>query len=218
MNADERCELISEDWLWREKELRTMDYDDLRKKDIVDLKKTILVTYSHWEGHFKYCAELLLNYIAFCVKRKIVKWTDVKEELRLRIIFCCYRKSSLGNQNYDTFIKYLNAVGEQRFSDISDAQDAIIMTDDNLNTSRAESICKNLGVPSFWFSTKKVIIDERILTHRNAFAHGSRTLREGAEISWDDPDLWRSASELRSLIRQTKDQFQNAIQTKSFVE
>ena len=91
------------------------------------------------------------------------------------------------------------------------------MIDDNLNTLRAEAICKNLGVGYDWFVTKKVIIDERLLEHRNAIAHGSQHLRSGDMLDLNDPLLLEALKEIRTLIRETRNRFENAITTRSFL-
>ena len=159
----------------------------------------------------------MLNYIAEGVKRKIFNWTDVKEDIRLRLLFCNYRKASISAQKHETFLSYLNALSDRRFSDIVNAKSEIIMIDDNLNSSRAEAICRNLGVDCSWFLAKSVIIDQRLLDHRNCFAHGASRLRGGELVDYADSSLWECVDEVRALIRHTKDQFQNSINIRSFL-
>ena len=91
------------------------------------------------------------------------------------------------------------------------------MIDDNLNSTRAEAICRNLGVSNSWFSSKSIIIDQRLLDHRNCFAHGGKSLRGGGLVDFNDPHLWACIDEVRILIRETKDNFQNCINTKCFL-
>ena len=78
------CDRISDDWLWREKELRSVDAKMLVGSEPIRIKAAVLITYSHWEGHFKTCASELLNYISEGVKRKLFRWTDVLPEVRQR--------------------------------------------------------------------------------------------------------------------------------------
>lgn len=215
--ADAFCERISDDWLWREKELRGVDARLLRSKGPIEIKSSILLAYSHWEGHFKLCAVELLAFISEGIKRKLFKWTDIRPEVRQRILFCGYRKSSLAGQSQETFISYLNALNEDRYSKVLAATDEVVMIDDNLNASRAEAICRNLGVDHAWCALKRIIIDERILEHRNAIAHGSRRLRSGDEMNFSDPDLITAIDETRSLIRESKNRFENAIVQKEFL-
>ena len=217
MLSDPFVERVSEDWLWRERELRQVDVRLLKHKEVVDIKASILIAYSHWEGHFKFSALETLQYIVEGIQKKIFKWTDVKAEVRQRILFCSYRRLSLAGQSQDTFISYLNALNDARYAEALKAKDEIIMVDDNLNASRAEAICRNLGIEHDWCALKKIIIDERLLEHRNAIAHGSRRLHSGVEIDFQDPLIGQLVDEARSLIRETSNRFQNALTEKRFL-
>lgn len=217
MLSEAYCERISDDWMWREKDLRAMDSLLLRSPHDVSLKSAILIVYSHWEGHFKFCASQLLEYIAEGVRRKIFRWTDISAHVRQRMLFCGYRKSSLSGQAQETFISYLNALHDDRYAKVLGAKEEIVMVDDNLNTSRAEAICRNLGVDYSWFIMKKIIIDERLLEYRNTIAHGANRLRSGDDLNLTDDDLVGSLNEVRALIRETKNRFANAISEQSFL-
>ena len=217
MLSDQFSEYISDDWLWRERELRDADKLLVGKKENQNIKAAILITYSHWEGHFKICATTLLEFLCEGIKKKLFKWTDIKPEVRQRLLFCSYRQSSVSGQTHETFISYLNALNDSRYASAISAKDQIVMIDDNLNFLRAEAICRNLGVDPSWFITKKIIIDERLLAHRNAIAHGAKRLRTGELISTDDPLLRDALNETRFLIRATKVNFMNAISSKAFL-
>lgn len=217
MLSEQYCETISNDWLWRERELREVDRRLLKSKAPIEIMSSILIVYSHWEGHFKTCASELLDFISEGVRRKLFRWTDIRMDVRLRLLFCSYRRSSLSSQTQETFVSYLNALNDGRFADSLRARDEIIMVDDNLNAVRAEAICRNLGVDHAWCALKKVIIDERLLEHRNAIAHGARRLRSGDEIDFSNPDLLSAIDEARLLIRDAKNRFQNAISSKEFL-
>lgn len=194
-----------------------MDSLAIKNKDEITSRCNVLITYSHWEGHFKKCAAELLNFMCEGVRRKIFKWTDFEEEIRLRLIFCKFRKSSVGGQSEETFIDHLNALNNQRYFDLQTASDEIILIDDNLNSLRAATICRNLGVEHAWCSLKKVVIDERLLAYRNALAHGSERLRDGTELTAYSEEISEALEETRSLIRQSKDKFSNAIEMRSFL-
>jgi len=216
--AYDYCARISDDLLWREKELRTLDSRRLKSLDAIEMKASILISYSHWEGHFKFCASELLDFMSEGIKRKMFKWTDIRPEIRQRILFCSYRKASISGQSQATFISYLNALNEARYSSALSARDEVILIDDNLNAFRAEAICRNLGVEHSWCILKKIIIDERILEHRNAIAHGARRLRSGDEMDLLHDDLIEAIGELRNLIREAKNRFENAITSRNFLQ
>ncbi len=217
MVSDNFYERISDDWLWREKELRDADARLIKSKTVIEIKSSILITYSHWEGHFKCCASELLGFISEGVSRKLFKWTDIRTEVRERILFCSYRRSSLAGQTQETFITYLNALNDGKYADALMAKDEIIMIDDNLSAIRAEAICRNLGVEHSWCALKKVVIDERILEYRNAIAHGARRLRSGDEMDLSGPDILEAIGETRNLMREAKNRFQNTIKDRTFL-
>jgi hypothetical protein len=218
MVSDSFYERISDDWLWREKELREADARLIRSKTVIEVKSSILITYSHWEGHFKCCASELLGFISEGVNRKLFKWTDIRTEVRERILFCSYRRASLAGQTQETFITYLNALNDGKYADALRARDEIIMIDDNLSAIRAEAICRNLGVEHSWCALKKVVIDERILEYRNAIAHGAKRLRSGDEMDLSSPDILEAIGETRNLMREAKNRFQNTINNRTFLK
>jgi hypothetical protein len=217
MLTEEYIERISHDWLWREKELREVDARLLERQNTFELKSGILLVYSHWEGHFKFSATELLKFISEGINRKIFKWTDVKSDVRFRILFCSFRKSNISGQTQETFMYYLNALSDARYADALKAKDEIVMIDDNLSSSRAEAICRNLGIDYSWCALKKTIIDERILEYRNAIAHGAQRLRSGDEVDLLNPDIFDAIGDARNLIRETKNRFQNAIEGREFL-
>lgn len=217
MLGDSYCEKISEDWLWREKDMRGVDTLLMKVKVEVSMKSAILIFYSHWEGHFKFCASRLLEFIDEGVRRKVFRWTEIDSTIRQRMLFCGYRKSSLSGQNQERFISYLNAIQDDRYAKILEARDEIIMVGDNLNTSRAEAICRNLGVDHSWFIMKKIVIDERLLAYRNTIAHGSKKLRSGDDLNLMAEEVFSALGEVRSLIRETRNRFENAINERSFL-
>ena len=218
MLAEEYCARMESDKRWRESELRAIDLMALRERVEPVKKAQILVYYSHWEGHFKFCATELLEYICEGVKRKIFKWTDIDNEVRVRIMYCVYRKTSLPFASHGKFLEYLNDLNESRYSDFLKCKDEIIMIDDNLSCSRAEAICKNMGVDCSWFLLKKIIIEQRFVGYRNAIAHGSRRLRTGDEIDVLHKDTDEMLDEMRNLFRQIAVNFSNAITLRRFIK
>lgn len=194
-----------------------MDSMLLKVRGSIGIKSGILITYSHWEGHFKCCASELLGFICEGIKRKLFKWTDIGTDIRQRILFCSYRRASLSGQTQDTFISHLNALNDDRYTKALKAKDEVIMIDDNLSSVRAEAICHNIGVDYAWCVLKKVVIAEGLLEHRNAIAHGSVRLRSGDEIDFSGSELPETIKEIRYLIRETKDRFENAIIERSFI-
>ena len=218
MLSEAFCDRISDDWLWRESEMRDVDARLLKRHGDIDVKSAVLIVYSHWEGHFKECALELLDFIKEGISRKLFKWTDVRFEVRQRLLFCSYRRASLSGQTHETFISYLNALHETRHTNALSAKSEIVLIDDNLNTLRAEAICRNLGVETDWFILKRIIIDERLVENRNAIAHGSRRLRTGDLLDLSSVDLLSSLSDTRLLIREAINRFQNAITTRTFLD
>ncbi len=209
---------ISDDWIWRDAELRQVSQVILRSKaSDLELQAAVLVTYAHWEGHFKFSATQILLYMHEAIKRKVFAWTDIDPGVRHRLLFCSYRKASVGGQSFASFVEHLDSISQKRFNNILGAADEIIMVDDNLNYVRAEATCRNLGVSSSWFALKKVVIDNRLLETRNALAHGSRRLRSGDLVDLRDELLLDAIRDVIGIIRQSRTEFQNAIFTRCFL-
>ena len=218
MLADAFIDRLSEDWLWRERELRELDRRLMPKNaEATILKSVVLVLYAHWEGMFKFAASETFEFLCEGIDRRIFGFDELTEHIRLRLAFCSYRRSTIGGQSQERFLTLLASLREPRFSGFRNARDEVVMIDDNLSAARAGAICENFGVESDWVLLKKTLLDARLLEPRNAIAHGSKRLRSGLPLDLVHDEVREVFDEIRPLVREAKDRFANAIALRSFI-
>ena len=208
---------IEEDWRWRDADLRRLaSIRAGRQSDALD-RAWIMFAYSHWEGHFRKCAEVLLGYICDGIRAKRFDGAALTDEVARRLSFAVFKQKHGGGFSIDQFGDFLQDIQRPRFHEYGRIAECVIVVEGNLNTERAVTICRNLGLDYSWFALRRIIIDERVLAARNAIAHGSQRTGAGASVYPVDQDLVEAADEIRDMTRQAKNRFSNAVVTHEFL-
>ncbi len=168
-------EKLSEDLIWRKKELSEVE-KLVNRKDVspekhnLFIRSGICILYSHWEGFIKLAAnayvdyvrlqklryeELSSNFLALAMKDKL---KEVKETNKpsLYIPICNFLMFELNNRS-------------------SLPEDAI-STESNLSSEVLKKITSILGINFSDYSDNSKLIDEKLLKQRNEIAHGNYLL------------------------------------------
>jgi hypothetical protein len=194
---EELIDKIAHDHVWRKREISefktlvSMQTTSAHRKTVLCRSGTALL-YAHWEGFVKKSgtyfleyvsnqrltiAELKCNFVAIIVKGKFEKASASK-------------KQSAFNDTVDYIIKNRNTRARIPFKNIIDTQS-------NLSSNVLEEILWCLGLEGAEFSTKKNLIDKKLVSRRNHIAHG-----EYIDINADDfVDLAENVLELLNIFR-----------------
>lgn len=209
---------LSEDYRWRDAELRGIRALLLRKPIPNVVKKVaVLTAYAHWEGFFKRCGEVAAEDIKNKIDKKYFGFSSLNENVRLRVIICYHQGGGVNEENGMRFLESLRAIDEPRTSRYFSDSSRIVLTGSNLNYERAVAICRNLGVNWDWFGGKKIQIDEQLLALRNAIAHGDHLLRSGGLVDDSLEEVEQTFENTVGLIRACKTAFENCIVQRGYL-
>ncbi|GAB4292457.1 MAG: hypothetical protein Fur0025_28130 [Oscillatoriaceae cyanobacterium] len=204
--AEQLSDKLSQDLAWRKKELSAIkslvESPKLPEhKHRVLVRSAVCILYSHWEGFVKLAAnsyleyvrlkkltyqELSSNFLALAMKEKLKEAKDTN-------------KPSLYIPVCDFFLSELN----QRCILPKEA----ISTASNLSSDILEEITLILGLDFSVYSTKKKLLDEKLLKTRNEIAHGDYLVFDADEYL-----------ELHQAIIEMLDIFKNQIENAAVQE
>ena len=171
---------ISEDLVWRKKELTSIrsrvDLSKNKKSQDFEIRAGVLLLYAHWEGFTKYSTECYLNF----VKYKKLKYNELSTNL-LALSLKSYIhefKTSFQHKMHADFLNFIeNNLNERAKWNLENAID----TKSNLNSEVLKNILSVIGVPLNDFELKFNLIDEQLLKNRNSIAHGNYLLIDKKE-------------------------------------
>ena len=198
---------ISEDWIWRIKELD--DFKTALEKTKDESTKSSLIRggitllYAHWEGFVKKCS---YNYYNF-VTTKGLKLKD----LNFSFVAISMRKELNDLIDSRKVVKQSKAISVlfQEFEKRGIFPDDIPLKTSNLNFEIFEEYCTLIGVETLPFETKRQFINQRLVANRNNIAHGKYLLM-------DETDFKEIFEITIKLMKSFKDSIENSAALSSF--
>jgi RiboL-PSP-HEPN len=175
----------------------------LSEKTLVRAGITLL--YAHWEGFVKAAAQAYLDF----VNTQGLRYEELRDcfvalGVKKRLGELVEAKRSAVHVAAIDFIR--TAMGDRAELKTKSAID----TESNLNSAVFENIAATIGLETAAYEARFHLIDESLLARRNRIAHG-----EYLDI---DMDGWRHlADEVVSLMRQVKDDIENAASLSRFL-
>lgn len=206
-SSEEVLDILDEEFAWRRKEL-TAILNDVNSSQLnslpVRIRAAVAILYAHWEGFVKAASEVYLNYVA----GKRLK----HDELNDAFLALCLRPKLHKLDKTDDIsqhITFLNFVFREMNSRANIPTSNIIKTGSNLSSPRLKAIVLALGLDYSPFELKEHLIDKQLLDWRNNIAHGKWICPKKDEFD----KLYR---EITTLLRNFKDQLENAIVMKAY--
>jgi hypothetical protein len=205
---EDLSDIFDADLIWRRKELSDMKTAakaaDLSAKPAL-LRAIIAISYAHWEGYVRTCANRYFEHLI--LRRKLF----IEYERQIYINSFLGRLDSLlhGGVSLDARCKLINDIldnGNARFSHLNPE---LVDTRSNLNTNVIKDICIICGVNSNHFEQNRTFIDVMLLKRRNAIAHGQQEYIRIDEID----DLIANTLALMSYFRNL---LENKVYTKAY--
>lgn len=207
---DELIKQVDQQLIWRRKELteiRTLiegcHKDCSRQRTLI--RAGVALLYAHWEGFVKISGTYLLEYIS---EQRCVH-ADLNQNI-LSIILRKHintakhsKKVSVTGDLVEFFCTKMQSRARISTKDVVD-------TGSNLTSSVLYEILWMLGLDKTDYDTKKVLIDEKLVSQRNHIAHGEPL---GISVG----DYLELYDEVQILLDMFRTQVQNACVNKTFL-
>lgn len=203
-------DVIDQDISWRIHEIsylkQTLRNTATKRKNSI-VRAILPLLYAHWEGFVKKAASSYVEYVS----NLNLCYSDLNDSfvaigLGKELSFHGIKdKSTYGYLHSVSFIRKkmpMKATLPKR---------NFIDTKSNLNSSVLDEIFCTIGIDVTEYKTKSNFIDQRLLGKRNAIAHG-----EFLDIN--ESDIFSTIEEVVNLLRMVKNDIQNAVSLKSYLE
>jgi hypothetical protein len=173
--------ILDSDLNWRRKELSDLKTvvkgaDEYSKP--VLLRAIVTMSYAHWEGYVRTCANRYFEHLTLRRKR----FVDFERQIyvnsflgRLDVL----HQSRLSLKERCKFVNDILDGGNGKFSYVNPD---LVDTRSNLNADVVSDICVICGVDSEHFKQNRTFLDVLLLKRRNAIAHGQQEYIDVDEI------------------------------------
>ena len=174
-------DLFDEDIIWRRRELSDMKAAvkaaDVAAKPAL-LRAIITMTYAHWEGYVRACANRYFEYLT--IRRK--RYTELERQVYVNTFLIRLDALHQSRPSLEARCKLVNDILDSTNGTFRYVHPMLIDTKSNLNTDVLQEICLICSVDPSHFETKRFFIDQLILKRRNAIAHGQQEFIQENEI------------------------------------
>jgi hypothetical protein len=173
--------ILDVDLVWRRKELSDLKAAtrsaDLAAQPVL-LRAVIAMSYAHWEGYVRTCAN---RYFEFLTLRK-KPFVELERQLYVNSMLPRVDAMHRGRVSLEARCQVINEILDGQGGRFSRVHSDLVDTRSNLNTDVVKDICLICGVESDHFETNRTFLDTLLLKRRNAIAHGQQEFIRPDEI------------------------------------
>lgn len=191
--------IFDSDLVWRRKELSDMKAAiktaDPPSKPVL-LRAIIAMSYAHWEGYVRTCANRYFEHLTLRKK----PFVEFERQIYVNSILGRLDALHRGRVSLEERCKLINEIldgGDGRFSYLNPD---LVDTRSNLNTDVIKDICMICGVDSNHFEQNRTFLDILLLKRRNAIAHGQQEYIQPDEIDDLVADILALMGFFRNLL------------------
>lgn len=200
--------LFDSDLIWRRKELSdikaAIKIADSVSKPVL-LRAIIAMSYAHWEGYVRTCANRYFEHLTLRKK----PFAEFERQIYVNSVLGRLEALHQGRVSLEARCKLINDILDGTVGRFSYLNPDLIDTRSNLNTDVIKDICIICGVDSNHFEQNRIFLDVLLLKRRNAIAHGQQEYIRPDEID----DLVANVLALMSFFRNL---LENKVYTKAY--
>jgi hypothetical protein len=201
-------DLFDKDLIWRRKELSDMKAAikaaDLAAKPVL-LRALIAMSYAHWEGYVRTCANLYFEHLT--MRRKL--FSEFERQIYVNSFLVRLDELHRNRIGLKARCDLISEILDGRAGRFGYLNSSLIDTRSNLNTNVIKDICIICAVDASYFESQRTFIDILVLKRRNAIAHGQQEYIRQDEIDDLVVNTLALMSHFRSLL-------ENKIYTKAY--
>lgn len=166
-------DLFDEDINWRRRELSDLKSAvkaaDFAAKPVL-LRAIVTMSYAHWEGYVRLCANRYFEHLA--IRRKPYK--QFERQIYVNVFLNRLDAISQSRASLEARCKLVNEILDGTNGTFRYVHPSLIDTRSNLNTEVIKEICLICSVDASQFEAKQFFLDQLMLKRRNAIAHGQQ--------------------------------------------
>jgi hypothetical protein len=196
------------DLIWRRKELSDMKTavraSDAAAKPVL-LRALIAMSYAHWEGYVRTCANRYFEHLA--LRRNM--YSTFERQIYVNKFLVRLDALHNGRVGLGARCKLVSDILDGTCERFSYVHPSLVDTKSNLNTDVIKDICVICAIDSSHFEAKRTFIDVLVLKRRNAIAHGQQEFVQLDEID----DL---VADVLALMVYFRNLLENKVYTKAY--
>ena len=201
-------DIFDADLNWRRKELSDLKAAikaaDQAAKPVL-LRAIIAMSYAHWEGYVRICANRYFEHLTLRKK----PFAEFERQIYVNSFLVRVDALHQNRVDLEARCKVINDILDGIGGRFSYLNPDLIDTKSNLNTDVIKDICIICGVESTHFEQHKTFLDVLVLKRRNAIAHGQQEYIRTDEID----DLVATILALMGFFRNL---LENKVYTKAY--
>jgi len=200
--------ILDADLVWRRKELSDLKAA-IKSADAASklplLRAMIAMSYAHWEGYVRTCANRYFEYLTLRKK----PYVEYERQIYVNSFLARLDALRQSRVNLEARCQLVNDILDgsgQRFTYLNPD---LVDTRSNLSTDAIIDICTICGIDSSHFKDNRTFIDIILLKRRNAIAHGQQEFIQADEVDDLVANILALMSSFRNLL-------ENKVYTKAY--
>lgn len=170
------------------------------------LKALVAIAYAHWEGHVKFAATKLFEFVAL----RRLPYSSLGQQFYINSFLIRLGAFVANRPSLKTRCDLVHEVLNSRGSNLSQVHPDLVNTGSNLKFEVLQNICLVCGIDSKPFEPHETFIDVFLLRRRNSIAHGD-------DSSVGEHEVDALINGVITIMRMFRNEVENKVYTKTYL-